>query len=119
MTENEFKELADLLYPNVRDIDYYINKYPPRQVIGEVTRLGPSPTGFLHIGQLYQSLAHRLLANRTNGIFYLRLEDTDSKREIDEAGAIAYEMLNYYGLTPDEGYRGKEREIGDYGPNKK
>lgn len=116
MTENEFKELADLLYPNVRDIDYYINKYPPRQVIGEVTRLGPSPTGFLHIGQLYQSLAHRLLANRTNGIFYLRLEDTDSKREIDEAGAIAYEMLNYYGLTPDEGYRGKKQEIGDYGP---
>ena len=116
MTEYEFKELADLLYPNARDIDYYINKYPPRCTVGEVTRLGPSPTGFLHIGQLYQSLAHRMLADRTNGIFYLRLEDTDNKREIDEAGAIAYDMLKYYSLTPDEGYRGEEREIGDYGP---
>ena len=116
MTENEFKELAQLLYPNAKNIDYYLNKYPPRQVAGEVTRLGPSPTGYLHIGQLYQSLVHRLLADSTNGIFYLRLEDTDSKREIDEAGAIAYEMLKYYGLTPDEGYRGKEQEIGDYGP---
>lgn len=116
MTEKEYIELADLLYPNVKDIDYYLNKYLPRNIEGEVSRLGPSPTGYLHIGQLYQSLVHRLLADTTKGIFYLRLEDTDSKREIDNAGAIAYDMLKYYNLTPDEGYRGTEKEIGDYGP---
>ncbi len=116
MDDKEFSELADLLYPNVKDIEFYLKKYKPRDTLGEVTRLGPSPTGYLHIGQLYQSLVHRLLANTTNGIFYLRLEDTDGKREVENAGNIAYEMLKYYGLTPDEGYRGKEKEIGDYGP---
>ncbi len=117
MTEKECIELADLLYPNVKNIDYYLKKYKPRDnVLGEVTRLGPSPTGYLHIGQLYQSLVHRSLADKTNGVFYLRLEDTDGKREIDNAGTIAYEMLKYYNLTPDEGYRGKDEELGDYGP---
>ena len=59
-----------------------------------------------------------MLANETNGIFYLRLEDTDSKREVDYAGEIAYDMLTRLGLTPDEGYAGANPEIGDYGPYK-
>ena len=118
MTEKEYIELANLLYPECQDISFYLNKYPNRNVSGEVTRLGPSPTGYLHIGQVYQSIVHRMLANETNGIFYLRLEDTDSKREVDYAGEIAYDMLTRLGLTPDEGYRGANLEIGNYGPYK-
>lgn len=116
MTEKECTELADLLYPNVKDVSYYFEKYKDRNVLGEVTRLGPSPTGYLHIGHLMQALIHRMLANVTNGIFYLRLEDTDEKREIKNAGEVAYDMLVRFGLTPDEGYRGSLEEIGDYGP---
>ena len=116
MTEKECTELADLLYPNVKDVSYYFEKYKDRNVLGEVTRLGPSPTGYLHIGHLMQALIHRMLANVTNGIFYLRLEDTDGKREIKNAGEVAYDMLVRFGLTPDEGYRGSLEEIGDYGP---
>ena len=116
MTEKEYLELADLLYPNTLDTSFYFNKYKPREIKGEVTRIAPSPTGYLHIGQLYQAVVHRMLADKTNGIFYCRLEDTDWKREVANAGEIAYEMLNRFGLTPDEGYRGMHGEIGHYGP---
>lgn len=118
MLDYEYNELAEILYPNSKPIDFYLNKYPDRKVEGEVTRIAPSPTGYLHIGQLYQALVHRMLANKTNGIFYARLEDTDNKREVDKAGEIAYEMLCRFGLKPDEGYRGDASEIGDYGPYK-
>ncbi len=117
MTKQEQNKLADILYPNAKDIDFYLNKYQPRTTKGEVTRIAPSPTGYLHIGQLYQGVVHRMLANKTEGIFYCRLEDTDGKREVKNAGQIAYDMLCRYGLTPDEGYRGDElAELGDYGP---
>jgi len=116
MTEKEYLELADLLYPNTLDTAFYFDKYKPRNVEGEVTRIAPSPTGYLHIGQLYQAVVHRLTANKTNGIFYCRLEDTDGKREVENAGEIAYDMLVRFGLKPDEGYCGKFGEIGDYGP---
>ncbi len=117
MTEKEYCELAELLYPNCLDTPFYFEKYKPRDVEGEVTRIAPSPTGYLHIGQLYQAVVHRMLANKTNGIFYCRLEDTDGKREVENAGQIAYDMLVRFGLKPDEGYRGDNLdEIGDYGP---
>ncbi len=116
MTQSELDELANLLYPNAKDSSYYLKKYKKRAVKGEVTRIAPSPTGYLHIGQLYQALVHRLLANTTDGVFYMRLEDTDNKREVDKAGEIAYDMLVRFGLTPDEGYRGAQPEIGEYGP---
>ncbi len=118
MEEKEYLELADLLYPKAKSLDYYMKKYPERKTAGEVTRIAPSPTGYLHIGQLYQAVVHRMVANRTNGIFYARLEDTDNKREVEKAGEIAYEMLCRFGLKPDEGYRGDASEIGDYGPYK-
>ena len=118
MDAEQCKKLADLLYPNAKDTSFYFNKYKPRKTSGAVTRLGPSPTGFLHIGQLYQSIIHRLYASKTGGIFFLRLEDTDSKREVENAGEIAYDMLVRFGLKPDEGYRGEHNEIGDYGPYK-
>lgn len=116
MTEKEYSELADLLYPNVLDTAFYFNKYKNRTVEGEVTRIAPSPTGYLHIGQLYQAVVHRSLADKTNGLFYCRLEDTDNKREVENAGKIAYDMLCRFGLKPDEGYCGDNLEIGDYGP---
>lgn len=117
MTQQEYVELAELLYPNVKDTTFYVNKYKARNCAGEVTRLAPSPTGYLHIGQLYQAVVHSSLARTTNGIFYLRLEDTDNKREVENAGQIAYDMLNRFGLVPDEGYRGDNLpEVGDYGP---
>ena len=117
MTENEYLELADLLYPNVLDTAIYFNKYRSREVVGEVTRIAPSPTGYLHIGQLYQGVVHRMLADKTNGIFYCRLEDTDGKREVQNAGQIAYDMLCRFNLKPDEGYRGDNlEELGEYGP---
>ena len=117
MTENDYLQLADLLYPNTLDTDFYFNKYKPRNVVGEVTRIAPSPTGYLHIGQLYQAVVHRSLADATNGVFYCRLEDTDGKREVQNAGQIAYDMLCRFELKPDEGYRGDNlEELGDYGP---
>jgi len=117
MTEKEYAELAELLYPQVEDTAFYLNKYKPRKVEGEVTRIAPSPTGYLHIGQLYQGVVHRMLADKTNGVFYCRLEDTDGKREVQNAGQIAYDMLCAYDLKPDEGYRGDNlEEIGEYGP---
>ncbi|MBE7076392.1 MAG: glutamate--tRNA ligase [Clostridiales bacterium] len=113
----DYKKLADLLYPNTKSVDYYFDKYKDRKVNGEVTRIAPSPTGYLHVGQLYQGVIHRMLANKTDGLFYCRLEDTDGKREVENAGQIAYDMLCRFGLTPDEGYRGDNlEEIGDYGP---
>ncbi len=117
MTEKEYLELAELLYPNVLDTTFYFDKYKPRNVKGEVTRIAPSPTGYLHIGQLYQGVVHRMLADKTGGVFYCRLEDTDGKREVQNAGQIAYEMLCRFGLKPDEGYRGDNlEELGEYGP---
>ena len=93
MTEKEYAELAELLYPQVEDTAFYLNKYKPRNVKGEVTRIAPSPTGYLHIGQLYQGVVHRMLADKTDGLFYCRLEDTDGKREVQNAGQIAYDTL--------------------------
>ena len=115
----DYKKLADLLYPNVdKTIDYYTNKYPKRDLPdgAEVTRIAPSPTGFLHLGTAYGALIDSLTAYKTNGVYYMRLEDTDQKREIENAGQIAYDMLCYYEIKPDEGYAGDNApEVGIYG----
>lgn len=116
----DYKKLADLLFPNVKhDMEYYLNKYPKRNLPtgAEVTRLAPSPTGFLHTGHLYGALIDYLAAYKSNGVYYLRLEDTDQKREVENAGQIAFDMLCTYGATPTEGYRGDNfSPIGEYGP---
>lgn len=113
-------KLANLLYPNIdKDIDYYLDFYKKRDLKdnAQVTRLAPSPTGYLHIGHLYSALISKRIAEQTDGIFYLRLEDTDNKRYIKGAGDIAYNMLCKFNVAPDEGYRGDSiLEIGDYGP---
>ena len=117
----DFNKLANLLYPNVyKDINYYFEKYPSRTLIkgGVVSRFAPSPTGYLHIGGVFQCLLHEMLTKKPTSIFYLRLEDTDQKREIDEAGDVLYDTILKFGFTPNEGYRGKYEEKGMYGPYK-
>ena len=114
----DYKKLADMLFPDVKiSADDYLKQekrnLPPD---ADVTRTAPSPTGYLHIGTVYGAFIDRLIANKSNGIFYMRLEDTDSKREVKNVGTIAYDMLSYFGLKPDEGYAGDDREqVGNYG----
>ena len=81
----DFKDLADLIFPDAKEISYYEEKYPKRNLKegAEVTRFAPSPTGFIHIGGLFGSVIDRKLAKQTDGVFILRIEDTDQKREIE------------------------------------
>lgn len=115
----DFNKLADLLYPDVdKDINYYFSKYPSRPLLkgGVVTRFAPSPTGYLHIGGLFQCVLHEMLVKEPSSIFFLRLEDTDQKREIENAGELLYVALGEFGIVPTEGYRGNSPERGIYGP---
>ena len=112
------KDLADLIFPNLEhDVEYYEALYPERNLKeGEkVTRFAPSPTGYLHIGGFFQALIDYVLAKNSNGIFYLRNEDTDKAREVDTAVELIMKTLNQYGLVPDE-YEYEEKIVGEYGP---
>jgi glutamyl-tRNA synthetase len=94
--------------------------YPPRDlpVGAAVTRFGPSPTGFVHIGGLYTALISRRLARQTGGVFYLRIEDTDKKREVDGAEDLIVAALQDWGMPADEGHFAHGEERGAYGPYK-
>ena len=83
----DYKDLANLIFPNSKEISYYEEKYPRRDLKegAIVTRYAPSPTGFMHIGGLYQALIAKKVANQTEGVFFLRIEDTDQKREVKNA----------------------------------
>ena len=112
------KQLADLIFPNITEtIEDLEKRYPPRSLPegAEVTRFAPSPTGFLHTGSLFTSMICRKVASQSNGVFYIRLEDTDTKREIAGSGEQLLEQLNIFGVNPDEGYLGNS-EKGNYGP---
>ena len=112
------KDLANLIFPNItRTIDDYKNMYPERNLNeGEkVTRFAPSPTGFMHLGGFYQAIIDKVLAHNSNGIFYLRNEDTDQKREVKEAVDLIMETLNHYNIVPDE-YEFEDKIVGNYGP---
>ena len=77
------KDLAELIFPNItKTIEDYDKEYPKRNVEGEATRVAPSPTGYFHIGGLYQSLIDSNIARKSNGVFYTRIEDTDTKRRV-------------------------------------
>ena len=114
------KELAELLFPHVtKDRDYYENYYKKRNLKegAEVTRFAPSPTGYLHIGNFFSALLDRSVAHQTDGVFFLRIEDTDQKREIKGAVEVVLEVLNKFGINIDEGKIGKNGEtIGEYAP---
>ncbi|MCQ2802866.1 MAG: glutamate--tRNA ligase [Bacilli bacterium] len=112
------KEIAELIFPEVKEtIEDLEKRYPQRNLSSfqEVTRFAPSPTGFLHTGSLFTSLICHKVAKDSNGIFYVRLEDTDTKREIEGSGAELLNQLKLFGIEPSEGYLG-DHEIGNYGP---
>lgn len=113
------KELANLIFPDAKDVSYYEEKYKARELPegAIVTRFAPSPTGFVHIGGLYQAEIARKLANQTNGVFFVRIEDTDQKREIEDGANQIIEALKDYDLMPDETII-DGKDIGEYGPYK-
>jgi len=111
------KELADLLIPDVdSNIDYYEKLYKERNTEGVVTRFAPSPTGFVHMGSLLASFMENKAANDTNGVFYLRIEDTDQKREVENGIQGIINDLNYFNIKIDEGVVSETEEKGEYGP---
>ena len=112
------KQLADLIFPEItKTVDDLEKEYPKRDLIegAEVTRFAPSPTGFLHTGSLFTSMVCRKVASQTGGVFFVRLEDTDTKREIAGSGEQLLKQLHIFGVDPDEGYLG-DHEEGKYGP---
>ena len=115
-----YKDLADLIFPNAKDISYYEEKYPKRNLKegAIVTRFAPSPTGFVHIGGLYQGLIARKLADQTDGVFFLRIEDTDQKREVENGVTDIVNSLKDFDILPDEGMISETEEKGNYGPYK-
>ena len=97
---------ADLLTPEATfTLDELEARFPPRDLPDSacVTRFGPSPTGSMHIGGLYTSLVSRRVAHQSGGLFYLRIEDTDKKREVAGTVELILASLATYGLSPDEG----------------
>ena len=114
----DYKDLANVIFPEAKDIAYYEQKYPERNLKegAIVTRFAPSPTGFVHIGGLYQSLIARKLANQTGGVFLLRIEDTDQKREVENGITDIVQSLDNFGIEPDEGMTSETEGKGDYGP---
>ena len=116
----DYKDLAELIFPDVKDISYYEEKYPERNLPegAVVTRFAPSPTGFVHIGGLYQALVARTVAKKTGGVFFLRVEDTDQKREVENGVTGIVNSLKDFDMAPDEGMISDTDEIGNYGPYK-
>ncbi|MBQ6380476.1 MAG: glutamate--tRNA ligase [Clostridia bacterium] len=112
-------QLANLLFPEIdKTPEYYENKYPPRSLPegARVTRFAPSPTGFLHLGGLFAATVAAKTAHASNGIFYLRIEDTDKKREVEGGIGGIIDGLAYFGVVPDEGRISQSEDKGDYGP---
>ena len=100
------QKLAELLFPEVVNTpEYYEEKFPYRKLPNkaEVTRMAPSPTGFIHLGNLYSALADERIAHRNGGVFYLRIEDTDEKRKVDGAVETIINVLRYFNIEFDEG----------------
>ena len=110
------KELANLIFPNIdKTLEDYKNMYPERNIDGSVTRFAPSPTGYMHLGGFYQAIIDYVISKNTNGIFYLRNEDTDQKREVEQAVELIMSTLNHYDIVPNE-YEYEGKIVGNYGP---
>lgn len=113
-----YQALADLLFPNIKTTPADMEaRYPKRDLPegAKVTRFAPSPTGFVHFGGLFPTRISERLAHQSNGVFYLRIEDTDAKRKVEGAEANLIEVYRYYGIHFDEGVT-ENGEIGAYGP---
>ncbi|MDE6240971.1 MAG: glutamate--tRNA ligase [Anaeroplasmataceae bacterium] len=116
-----YKDLANLIYPNINLTIEDLEKRFPKRNLKEgamVIRFAPSPTGFLHTGSLFVSFLDCYYAHQSGGVFYIRLEDTDTKREIAGSGESLIEQLKAFDVIPDEGYISDSKEIGAYGPYK-
>lgn len=114
-----YKELAQLLFANIdKSPEYYEELYPERNLKegARVTRFAPSPTGFLHFGNLFTCMIAYKTAKATDGVFYVRVEDTDQKRKVEGAIDVMLKGLSVYGINADEGVVGDEVEKGSYGP---
>lgn len=112
-------EMAELLFPDItKTPEEYEAAYPERNLKegAVVTRFAPSPTGFLHFGGLFAAFCGRMAAKSTGGVFYLRIEDTDKKREIENGVSLIVKGLNDFGITIDEGMTSEDTECGGYGP---
>ena len=114
------QKLADLLFPEeLKTPEYYEEKFPYRKLPkgAEVTRMAPSPTGFIHLGNLYSALADERIAHRKKGVFYLRIEDTDAKRKVEGAVETIINVLRYFDIEFDEGAGFEDSAEGNaYGP---
>lgn len=114
----DYKQLAERLFPDVTTtVDDLEARYPARDLAegAMITRLGPSPTGFIHIGNLYGALIDERLAHQSGGRFLLRIEDTDDKRRVEGAEALIIRAMEYFGIHFDEGVT-LSGDKGDYGP---
>lgn len=113
------QDLANVIFPNIdKDIAYYEEKYPIRELKegSVVTRFAPSPTGFIHIGHLFSSFVAQKVAKDTNGIFFLRIEDTDTARTVENGITNIIRDLKNYNITFDEGMINETSDSGNYGP---
>ena len=110
----DYKKLADLLYPNAKDIEYYEKKYPERNLKegAEVCRFAPSPTGRVHMGNLFASFVPEVFAHQSGGGFILRIEDTDQVRILENGVQLIYDDLKTYDYQIDE----SPLDGGEYGP---
>ncbi len=114
----DFDALAELLYPDIKKTPGYYEEHFPVRGLPEgaiVSRIGPSPTGFVHLGNLYNAIIGERLAHQSGGVFFLRIEDTDQKREVPGAVELVIEAMDYYGIRFDEGAT-VDGDRGDYGP---
>lgn len=113
------KDLANLIFPDAKDYTYYEEKYTARNLPegAIVTRFAPSPTGFVHIGGIYQSLIAKLMAKK-DGVFFVRIEDTDQKREVEDGVKQIMDALKDFDLSPDEYIDENDVDHGNYGPYK-
>lgn len=109
-------ELSELIYPEIANDTDYEAMYPKRNLPegAKVTRLGPSPTGFIHLGNLYGAFVDERLAHQSNGVFYLRIEDTDDKRFVENAVETIISSLAFFGIKFDEGVT-EHGDVGSYG----
>ena len=118
---NANEKLAELLLPHINKTpDYYEELYPPRNLKegARVTRIAPSPTGYLHLGVLFAALVNRINATTTDGIFYTRIEDTDKKREVEGGIEDIIGGLDRFGIKIDEGFISGSEQSGIYAPYK-
>ena len=119
--EMDYNKLAELMFPTItKTVEDYQEIYPKRNLKegAQVTRFAPSPTGFLHIGGLFASLISERIAHQSDGVFILRIEDTDKKREVENGVERILEGLKNFEIKIDEGFIDFDKCVGDYGPYK-